>query len=268
MFFIILFLLILAKYKISNFNIKKDCMKNLLLALFVFVICAYSAFSQVKVTTTTNHVFYGIILENTQDTLKIIAEKRSILIFPKKNIDIIEETNCYVSEKGTDQYFGKITSYSEKGIILECVDGSIRQFDYNNASISFSNSTYPFLGFTLISPGGFNLLAGAYLDPIFGVSIEGGMLPDKMYGAQLNLLINISRKKTLDQNFGLCFGYSYFDNFSFNENNSYKDWEYGGIFYDINYRGVYLQCGISFGSGSFESPQALLQLGYVYRFND
>ena len=86
---------------------------------------------------------------------------------------------------------------------------------------------------------------------------------ENVHGIQANLLYKISRKRNIDQNFGLCVGTS-----EVKDGWLMRDWTYIGAIYELNFHGFFIQPGLSIGDGDFSSPQLLFQIGYVYRFNN
>ena len=122
-----------------------------------------------------------------------------------------------------------------------------------------SKDTYGMFGITLLLPGGYNILGG-YQFQTFGLRAELGCIPygDGGYGGQVNFLLNLAKSKSFEANVSLAAGFSQMGNNNFT---------YAGPCFDLNAGGFFIELGLGFGSGSFQSPQLLFQLGYVGRFN-
>lgn len=245
--------------------------KYLTIAVLFFFISFGILSAQVKVTTKDNNVFYGIILENKNDSLnalKLESEEHLKISIPvsNKNILSVKEINCFIKQKNSSYYEGKVLSISDKKISMFCEDGAIYDFNYDESKILFYNPVSSFIGFTIGTPGGINATFGSFLTENFGLSASIGHIPNKMLGAQLSCLFNISRGIHFEHNLGI--GIGGFTEYSEYRNDDNDDWIYSSVFYELNLYGFYIQPGISYGHGSYSNPQFLFQLGYVYRFND
>lgn len=249
-------------------------MKFLISTILLAILIPYIAFSQVKVSTINNNVFYGMIVNESTDTLKLMGADKLKVIIPRKNIIGIQEVKCYISQNFGKSYYGRFTKFSENTLEMECEDGVIREFDFKNSEISFdalSKQKYTKFGATLGTPGGINILFGYDFANNISLSTSFGMIPFDMVGIQANVMYSLTKEQKFEQGVGLAFGYSN------SKNNAYyfgerfdetREWSYIGLVYDINYYGFYFQPGISIGTGFYTNPQLLFQIGYVYRFNE
>ncbi len=45
-----------------------------------------------------------------------------------------------------------------------------------------------------------------------------------------------------------------------------REWTFLGLVYNLNFRGFFLEPGLTFGEGDYSNPQGALQIGYMHRF--
>ena len=48
--------------------------------------------------------------------------------------------------------------------------------------------------------------------------------------------------------------------------NRVREWTFLGLVYNLNFRGFFLEPGLTFGEGDYSNPQLALQIGYMHRF--
>jgi hypothetical protein len=182
---------------------------------------------------------------------------------------------CYYGQK----YYGTILKDSADEVVIKTYEGEkvilgkayIIGIDSNvDASEANGPTSFPLVGGSLGTPAALHLIGGYYMGPI-GARASLGYL-GRLYGAQLNLYRNLTRKEGFSQNLGIAAGYSNIPHFVFDENTSriFVDrtmtWTYISAVYDVNVNGIFGEIGLSFGSGSFSNPQLMLQVGYVFEF--
>lgn len=124
------------------------------------------------------------------------------------------------------------------------------------------------LGVVVGTPSGVNLtsaihandfifrLTGMYLPTIYGLQADFGYKfseSDETYHA-ITLAGGVSRFETSND-------YDYYYHYQL-----YDYWDYVGLNYMLNTRGFLFAIGLSAGSGTFPSPQLLIQVGYSYQF--
>jgi hypothetical protein len=128
--------------------------------------------------------------------------------------------------------------------------------------------SYGMLGLSFLSPGGVNCVLGFQYFNGTGFRIAAGtLLESSSWGAQGNLLYNLIKTRDLELNASLGFGSSHLAKHNELGNpDGELSWNYIGAFMDINYIGIFLEGGVTVGSGSYNQPKFLIQAGYVVRF--
>ncbi|MGA2296813.1 MAG: hypothetical protein ABSG15_04605 [FCB group bacterium] len=254
-------------------------MKPLFFALYIFFVFNCSLFSQVKVLTRDGFLQYGFEVEQTdKQILKLTDEDDLEFYIPRSEIKSIQNINCTIICKNV-KYEGHIYKlkdsiyYLNTKIDKENIELNKREISSIEILRKPTSTAYSSFGITLIGPGGLNVVFG-YMFSSGGFRIEGGTF-NSVYGFQGNFLINLNKSESFESNISLGFGYTSIEtdeniyDYGYNYNRKVtKDWTYGGIFYDFNFHGVFFEGGLSFGTGSFSSPQLNVQIGYIFRFND
>jgi hypothetical protein len=132
-------------------------------------------------------------------------------------------------------------------------------------------STMTEFGGTFGTPAVINLVFGKHFDK-YMVKASGMYLGSTAKGIQLELGLKLSEFKNTYHAISLVGGYSYIKNKQTSlygyEQYQVSEWMYGGIVYNLNTNGFYLQPGLSIGSGSYNNPQIMIQIGYVYQFRE
>jgi hypothetical protein len=179
-----------------------------------------------------------------------------------------------VTTRAGVEYFGRVSDATSDPLLFEFPDGVRIPFEKRVIeSIESMKPSFPSLGVTLIMPGGVNLNAG-YMSHGWGVRVTAGTVFDGItYGLQLNAVRNITHSPSFSQNVSIGVTHSRLlstetiNDWGFPIRvGSYKKWDAVGGYYDFNWRGFFLEAGVTVGEGSFSSPQLSLQLGYVYQF--
>ena len=113
-------------------------------------------------------------------------------------------------------------------------------------------------GFSLLMPGGINY---AYKGNKFQFS--GGALGSDSFGAQVGLRLNVNRSKQWVST-NIVAGYSRTDNGCNYYCRTYDTWSYMGVTATIQFDSLFIEPGISIGSGDFSGPQLLLEAGILF----
>ena len=125
-------------------------------------------------------------------------------------------------------------------------------------------STY---GITIPMPGGVNLVTTQYLGPRIGVRLTGGYLPARdgghLAGGQVGLVWKAKEWGSSLADIGLIGGYSEIDRGCPCSLDDY--WRYGGAAGSYKWRAFFVEGGLTFGSGTYSNPQAVLQIGVIFK---
>lgn len=125
-------------------------------------------------------------------------------------------------------------------------------------------------GIVLGVPSAINLVFAKHIGD-FLFKLSGGFLGSGTYGAQFEVGYKFYEEKETYQAIGLGVGHSVITTnktrqFYAYESYAYSNrdtWDYIALNYMLNTKGFYLNAGLSHGSGTFTSPQIVLQIGYV-----
>ncbi|MGA2296812.1 MAG: hypothetical protein ABSG15_04600 [FCB group bacterium] len=197
--------------------------------------------------------------------LKIIYESKLIKKIPRNDIVRLKYLNSKIICMGTNIY-GNVLKFNDSTCFVQSKEGKvieIKRRDINSIEILKSSNieTYPSVGLSIGSPGGINIVLG-YMLGAGGIRFQAGSWFTLSYGLQGNLFLNSSKTEFSESNFSLGLGYAYDDNGRINS------WGYGGFFYDVNFRGIFFELGVTIKAGSSSNISGSFQLGYFYRFND
>jgi hypothetical protein len=114
--------------------------------------------------------------------------------------------------------------------------------------------------FNFGTPGGLNLGFSYWHPSGAGFRITGGAIPssegNEAVGFQGELVLRIHESGKTVSDLSLGAGYSRVTS-NYDENK----WNYFGAFYNLNSRSLFLQVGLSAGSGDYSSPQICFQIG-------
>ena len=201
-----------------------------------------------------------------------------VLFFIANTVAYSDDTYDIVHLKDSTIIKGTIIeTIPNKSITIKSFDGIIQTIDFdqivkikkeNISDINLRDSSYLELGINLGTPAGVNLAAGFWFGSVgFRVS---GMQLSKMSGIQLNFSYKISDSPNFLHSIGFAGGTSEietgeYDDYDEYDNLEIKKWQYIGLVYNLNWGGFFLEGGLSIGEGDFTSPQAIFQIGYMYR---
>jgi len=250
-------------------------MRIIFIFLLFFIIYFSSVFAQVEITTKDGESIRALIIEQTENKIKIKKLKdNSSISIDKLFIDEIKPLNTSITTIDGDTYEGTLTGIDSSKIVLITNDGNKIEIErklilHSEFADYYSTLSYPMFGLTSGYPK-FLQLVGGYQFRYIGLRLDCGLpLNNKdFWGIKSNFLINILKRKTIECNLDLCFGYIH--NPPSNETTSFfwfkHEWRYLGISADINISGVFVELGISNNLDDWGELFPLIQLGYVYRF--
>lgn len=216
--------------------------------------------------------------------LVVIFIISSLKLFSAEQVDIIHLKNGSV-------IVGKIIKYDAgKEIEIQTNDGNrfvfkmeqVEKIDFMVDKDPGYKKTKSELGGTIGTPAAINFVFGKHFDK-YMVKASGMYLGRTAHGIQLELGLKLSEFKRTYHAVNIIGGYSFLQIESLSQNSGYKqyestEWSYGGIVYNLNTNGFYLQAGLSLGSGIYShptkgiedvtNPQFMFQIGYVYQFRE
>ena len=208
-----------------------------LLALPLTIILSSAAFCQnssssdmASILTTTGSTYRGQIVHESPDTVILLAKDGNTLTILRRNIASI------------DYHWQPINKFWELGAVFG-------------------------------TPAGLNLIAGYHFEMV-GLRFGFGYWGSNLYGAEISIPITLYRGEHSTHDVAIVawtssidapeteydyFGESYVTTV-------HKTFTGIGPAYQVNLNGFSGELGLAFGSGTFSSPQLMLQLGYVYQF--
>ena len=119
--------------------------------------------------------------------------------------------------------------------------------------------SYQEIGINIGTPAALNLAFGHWFNSV-GVRVSG-MYFGQTNGVQLNLGLKLSDNARRRHALFIIGGISNID-----LNNRVREWTFLGLVYNLNFRGFFLEPGLTFGEGDYSNPQVALQIGYMHRF--
>ena len=122
--------------------------------------------------------------------------------------------------------------------------------------IDLRQESYPEIGINIGTPAVLNFAFGYWFNSI-GVRVSGLYWEQGANGVQLNVGLKLSDNVRRRHALFIIGGTSNIDN---------TEWTFLGLVYNLNWRGFFLEPGLTFGAGDFSNPQVALQIGYMHRF--
>jgi len=126
------------------------------------------------------------------------------------------------------------------------------------------------------NPINVNPTVGLYFND-YWIGLSGGAWIYSRYGLQLDLTYVLFSKNFIQHQLSLISAYAhnrkYTDkNFFYIIYHSAAEYEYinsvyFGVTYNFLWKGLFIQAGPALGTGSFEKPRLIMQLGYIYFFD-
>lgn len=271
-----------AKHKIFINTIRKFNMKKsfLTLLLVLFILSAVAGQAQWRITTTQGNVYRGVIINQDNDNITLKTLDNTELTLKREIVESTVRINTRIETKSGEEYIGFVTGITDDKLTIVLDDAGetvikraeiegIETLDSITVLIKKDNETFYAVGFTLFGPGEANLSVACVFEDV-GVRVCAGNR-DYNYGWQVNMLLNINRTDNYSHNISIGLGNSITDSMLL----------YGGIFYDINIYGLFLEFGLAatiyegdgdldkFPSVQIEKSYNLfptVQLGYVFEF--
>jgi len=123
------------------------------------------------------------------------------------------------------------------------------------------------LGITVGTPAGLNLTATQYLGSKLGLRLSGGYLPghfdSHLSGVQVGFLWKLREEGNSLFDAGIVFGYTEWENgrTAFDDNL----WRYAGVAGAYKWKSLFVEGGLTVGSGTFSNPQGVLQVGVIFK---
>ncbi|TAL68859.1 MAG: hypothetical protein EPN82_09335 [Bacteroidetes bacterium] len=250
-------------------------MRAIILILIITSIVSNKLISQVEIIMKDGEKIRGVIEEQTIQKIKIKKLKdNSVHSIDKLFIDEIKPLFTSVSTVNDETYEGVIIRFDSLKIILNTYDEKEIEIDRKQIRHSeivdyYSIQSYPVIGFTTGYPKFFQLV-GDYQFRYIGLRIDCGLpVYDKdFWGIKSNFLINIFKRKNIDCNLDLSFGYIHYP--PSKETTSFfwfkHEWKYLGLSADINIRNFFVELGITNNLDDWGELFPLFQFGYVYKF--
>jgi len=204
----------------------------LIATLFILSVASIARSQEVVVTSHDGIVVRGKIIVRGVDSLKVMTKEGRMVSLANLQIHSIEEEN--------QSAIGAPRPFNEKARI---------------------HTDHPIFGLSILSPAGINLIVG-YRMGLFGARLTG-MHFGKHYGAQFDLLANLDESGDFIHD--LYVGIGMADNVDFDGGFHwvYHEWRYTAIGYNVSWKGIYANGALSFGSGDYDTPQLIVQLGFV-----
>jgi hypothetical protein len=178
-----------------------------------------------------------------------------------------------VTTLGGEIYAGRVIDDNPAWIMLITSDSvtitvpksGVRMVEYgvDVSTRRMSDKSFWSIGVAVGTPAIVNLIGG-YNFSEWGIRLSGGIVPETAAGLQFDLRRNVGYSGSLAHNLHVGVGSLVLDNG--NPWISYDWWDYVAIGYDLNWGGFYLAGDLSFGEGTYSSPQILAQIGYVHEF--
>ena len=227
-----------------------------------------------EIITTTGIVYEGELLSIDNNNCKMCTKGGAEINIENLIIKKIRTENGF--EIYFDQvYVPKIPSHGLYKLSNPEKAENIKGLYYlKNAK---NNNSFA-IGFSLFSPGGINCIL-SYNFEITGLRAVAGVIHGLGYGIQCNHLLNISKNDVFEQNISYGVGYLEFKNdFILNGQKGLTEYKiirgenefegyYFGLFYDLRFKELFLETGLTKGSISDGSPAFAFQLGYVHRLD-
>jgi len=134
-----------------------------------------------------------------------------------------------------------------------------------------------FLGLVGGNPINVNPTIGIYWKD-YGIRLSGGAWVNNRYGVQLDLTYIFPSKNSIYHQVSLIAAYAHNRKITRNHffaniyRNGPPEFEYihssyFGLAYSLLWNGFFIQTGPAFGTGNFEKPKLMIQLGYIYVFD-
>ena len=167
-----------------------------------------------------------------------------------------------------------IENIPDQKVVIRLMDGySERVFTYDKIerinSISLKDLSYREIGVNIGSPAIINLAIGQWNGPV-NVRLSGMFYGNWARGVQLNIGYLLSENPKRSHSLGIIggiFSWESSEDIQFVGNvKSRSEWKYIGLAYNLYWGKFFLETGLTIGKGTYSTPQAILQIGYMHRF--
>jgi hypothetical protein len=199
---------------------------HILCSCVLSILCARVALAQVEVTTVGGEIYTGRIVDENTSLIMLMTLDSVTVTVPKSSVQLV-------------------------------------RYGVDNSPARLKDDSFWSLGGALGTPGLVNVIGGYNFDG-WGLRVSGGLTPNTAAGLQFDLRRSVGYSGSLSHNIHVSIGS--FAMATDSPFRSYDWWDYVGIGYDLNWGGFYLSGDLSFGDGTYSSPQILAQIGYVHEF--
>lgn len=230
-------------------------MKFYLSLIFAFVVFCSSAYSDSLIETLDDEIYYGKIIEEDEEKIKIINNEDIAIEIPKSNINYITPLLYEVTTISGNTYIGSIVSENKDGMIMQTKAGIqveiprdkmevkmiaqehieiINPHVYNANYAPLYKPTYispdfGMLGLNVGTPGFLNIYL-AYQTEVLGLALNGGPT-----GIEFNLGVRLSTTKYSIFNANAVLAYS-----TLLEDH----YEYSGLKFTYTYKAIFTEFGL------------------------
>ena len=126
---------------------------------------------------------------------------------------------------------------------------------YAQKLIDLKEDSYQEIGINIGTPAALNAAFGYWFNSV-GLRVSGMYYGQETNGVQLNLGLRLSDNFKRRHALFIIRGASKIDN---------DEWTFLGLVYNLNFKGFFLETGLTFGEGDYSKPQIALQIGYMRR---
>jgi hypothetical protein len=236
-------------------------MKYLVLASVLIFVTVISAKSQFIIQTMSGDYAYGYITYEDSESIKVLNEDGVTLIISKDQIFDREKHHSKVRISSGRDVYAHISLINEDELVIESEEGF--RIDISRSEVIYYKpfyyeSHYFFVGPTISSEGTYNIIAGYNFAENSGIKASIGAFNNR-FSFRGHLLYNLFKMPHFEHNVSM--GGGYFRLFR-------DDCKYWGLFTDINLHGLFFEIGYTMDFGDVDKYDLLVNIGYVYRFND
>jgi len=268
-------------------------MKHIIYFLVLSLCIINISLSQTRIVTKSGNKILGVVVSENSNDIIMNSLNNEELVIPINSIVSRDTLYFGIKTKSGIKFSGTITSFDKDSFEFLTQDGiktklkydGIDNFYFDDSDLrkvmeskiqkynSKSYSTispyklegisqekiaesYQKFGFAILSPAVGNIVYG-YTTKKFGFQFSGGFWGKDVYGIQVGPSINLYLSENIEHNCIIAYNAQNLETKYFNSIN---------FLWDANFSGFHLQAGMGFGSGSFSSPQLMIQIGYAYRW--
>lgn len=200
--------------------------------------------------------------------------ERTIKINFIETIMRINNRNTYDKVNTIDTfYLGNIIEYRPKNFISLTLSNDSLIFLPITEIVSFSlsyiektpNKSFE-IGAALGYPAAFNIISGIYYKN-YGLRISGSYIY-LASGLEIEIKYKLFRALTYNHFLKFVLGYSEIKKDKFGSQGILRTflWRYYGLSYEVRYKGLFFDFGLSSGEGDYKIPNLIFKFGYSYFF--